>query len=109
MSKTINYSSSSKNIKSRSEDDPPEYWEGSTNTKNIWRANYWINQYMLIRPKLSKHQLDIIDKNIAYQRKASNRPKQAVDCSNDELSLKDTIWEFAYRTRKARDIIEDII
>lgn len=94
----------SKYSSKRSEDDPPEYWNNNDITNNIWKANYWINQWMLIQPKLSKPQLDSIDKNIEQLRKTTHRK---INSKDGEISISNTIWEYAYRTRSARDLIED--
>ena len=92
----------SKYSSKRSEDDPPEYWNNNDITNNIWKANYWINQWMLIQPKLSKPQLDSIDKNIEQLRKTTHRK---INSKDGEISISNTIWEYAYRTRSARDLI----
>ena len=88
----------------RSEDDPPDFWNGNSDTNDIWRAHYWINQYMLIQSKLSKSQIDSIDKNIEQLRETTNRKKN----KDGEISISNSIWEYAYRTRRARDLLEDI-
>ena len=89
----------------RSEDDPPDFWNDNCDIHDIWRAHYWINQYMLIQSKLSKPQLDLIDKNIEQLRKITQRKINAKD---GEISISNTIWEYSYRTRRARDLLEDI-
>jgi hypothetical protein len=89
----------------RSEDDPPDFWNDNSDTHDIWRAHYWINQYMLIQSKLSKSQIDSIDKNIEQLRKTTHRK---INSKDGEISISNSIWEYAYRTRRARDLLEDI-